>query len=124
MSLEAILIISCIDKSEESDVAVVDIPGSLLTSDTDEIVHMMLRGRLSELTAQLYPSIYQKYVRVENGKTVLYVQLKNDLYGTLRSALIFYQKLLKDMDSKGFDLNLYDPCVVKKMVNGKQMMIV
>ena len=38
------MIISCIDKSEESDVAVMDIPGSLLIADIDEIVHMMLRG--------------------------------------------------------------------------------
>ena len=44
VSLEAIMIISCIDKSEESDVAVMDIPGSLLIADMDEIVHMMLRG--------------------------------------------------------------------------------
>ena len=28
------------------------------------------------------------------------------------------------MESQGFELNLYDPCVVNKMVNGKQIMIV
>ena len=27
------------------------------------------------------------------------------------------------MDSKGFYLNLYDPCVVNKMVNGKRVSI-
>ena len=46
------------------------------------------------------------------------------MYGTLQAALIFYQKLLKDMESQGFYLNLYDPCVVSKMVNGNHMMIV
>ena len=40
------------------------------------------------------------------------------------ALLIFYQKLLKDMESQGLELNLYDPCVVNKMVNGKQMTIV
>ena len=96
-----------------------DIPGSVLITDMDEIVHMMIRGRISELMARLNPSIYQKYLRVENGQKVLYVQLKNDMYGTLRTALIFYQTLLKYMESQGFNLNLYDPCVVKNMVNGK-----
>ena len=28
------------------------------------------------------------------------------------------------MESQGLELNLYDPCVVNKMVNGKQMTIV
>ena len=28
------------------------------------------------------------------------------------------------MESQGFDLNLYDPCRVKNMVNGKQMTII
>ena len=74
--------------------------------------------------AWLNPSIYQKYLRVENGQKVLYVQLKKDMYGTLRDALVFYQKLLKDTESQGFNLNLYDPFVVKNMVNGKQMTIV
>ena len=31
---------------------------------------------------------------------------------------------LKDMESQGFDLNIYDPCVVNKMVNGKHITIV
>ena len=101
-----------------------DIPGSFLTADMYDIVHMLLRGRISELMAQLNPSIYQKYVRVENGQNVLYVQLKKAMYGTLWAALIFYQKLLKDMDSKGFYLNFYYPCVANKMVNSKHIMIV
>ena len=124
VSLEAILITSCIDNAKERNVAVEDIPCSFLSTDMDDIIHMVLHGRLSELMAQLNPSIYQKYVRVENGQKVLYVQLKNAMHRTLQDALIFYQKLLKDMDSKGFYLNLYDPCVVNKTVNGKQMTIV
>ena len=90
----------------------------------DNILHMVLRGRLSELMAQLNPSMYQKYVRVGNGQNVLYVHLKKAMYGTLWAALIFYQKLLKDMDSKGFYLNLYDLCVANKMVNINHIMIV
>ena len=65
--LEMILITSFNDTSKEHDVTVVDIPGSFLATDMDKIVHMVLCGRLTELMAQVDPSIYRKYVRVENG---------------------------------------------------------
>ena len=66
VSLEAILIISCISTPKDCDFMVVDIPGLFLTADMDEIVHMVLRVRLVELMVQLNQSIYRKYVRVEN----------------------------------------------------------
>ena len=42
----------------------------------------------------------------------------------LRSALLFYRKLVKDLKEYGFEINPYDPCVAKKMVNGSQMKVV
>jgi hypothetical protein len=38
----------------------------------------------------------------------------------IRSALLFYQKLVGDLESQGFETNPYDPCVANKMVAGKQ----
>ena len=46
VSLEDIMITSCIDMAKYCDVTVVDIPGLFLTADMDDIVHMMLPGRL------------------------------------------------------------------------------
>ena len=46
VSLEDILIKSCIDMDKECDVLVVDIPGLFLTADVDDIVHMVLRARI------------------------------------------------------------------------------
>ena len=46
VSLEVILITSCIDMAKERDVAVVDILVLFITSDMYKIVHMVLRGRL------------------------------------------------------------------------------
>ena len=60
------------------------------------------------MTSQVNPSIYWKYVGAENGQELLYVHLK---------------RILKDIESHGFELKIYDPCVVNKTVNGKQMMI-
>jgi hypothetical protein len=42
------------------------------------------------------------------------------LYGTLRAALLFWQKLSKTLQSWGFVINPYDWCVANKIINGKQ----
>ena len=39
----------------------------------------------------------------------------------LRAALLFYRRLRSNLEDMGFEVNPYDPCVVNKMVNGKQM---
>jgi len=49
--------------------------------------------------------------------------MQKALYGILRSALLFYKKLVADLESDGFVLNPYDSCVVNKVVNGKQMTV-
>ena len=68
--------------------------------------------------------MYSKYVQVgRNNKKVLYVRLKKALYGLLRSALLFYQKLSKVLEDEGFVKNNYDSCVANKIINGKQMTI-
>ena len=41
----------------------------------------------------------------------------------LVSAMLFYHKLTKALLSYGFELNLFDPCVVNKMVNSEQLTI-
>ena len=51
------------------------------------------------------------------------MKLKKSLYRFLKSALLFYQKLSSDLKNKVFTINPYDPCVAKKMVNGKYMTI-
>ena len=39
----------------------------------------------------------------------------------LKSALLFCQKLCKDLENMRFKVNTYDPSVANKMVNGAQM---
>lgn len=69
--------------------------------------------------------IYRPYVTIgKNGKAILYVVLQKALYGCLKSALLFYKKLVADLMEEGFELNLYEPCIANKMVNGKQFTII
>ena len=47
------------------------------------------------------PEVFYLSTRDENGKKVLCVKLLRALYGTLKAALPFYQKSVKDLESKG-----------------------
>ena len=37
--------------------------------------------------------------------------------------LLFYNKLVADLEAYGFTIKLYDPCVANKMVNGNQLTV-
>ena len=64
---------------------------------------------------------YHKYVTIEKVRQVLYLRLQKALYGMMKSALLFYRKLVKELKEMGFEINPYDPCVANKLVNKKQM---
>jgi hypothetical protein len=70
------------------------------------------------------PELYGPFVVEENGKKVLYVKVLRAIYGMVEAALHWYNKFRKDFEEAGFVFNYYDPCVVNKMVNGKQHTIV
>jgi hypothetical protein len=71
---------------------------------------------------QVAPSLYPNYVTT-NAKGVLYVQLEKAVYGMMKSALLFYRKLVANLTSLGYKINPYDPCVANKIINDKQMTI-
>ena len=55
---------------------------------------------------------------------MIYVELKKALYGTLRAALLFWQRLIAQLKEWGFEVNPYDWCVMNKTIAGKQCTIV
>jgi hypothetical protein len=46
------------------------------------------------------------------------------IYGILQSALLFYKELRNDLESIGFKINPYDPCVANRLINGTQYTVV
>ena len=64
------------------------------------------------------PWTYQKYVVIEKVQKVLYVKVQKAFYGMLESTLLFYKKLRNDLESIGFVVNPYDPCVSKRTIYG------
>jgi hypothetical protein len=88
--------------------------------DVDEVIHVRLEGPLAEILAKVDPTLYTKYLVQEKGKPVMYVQLQKALYGTLQASMLFWKDLTAKLEADGFVANPYDPCVINKMVDGKQ----
>ena len=80
---------------------------------------------MAELMVAAAPDIYKKYVTVNRkSELVLYVEALNVLYGIMKGALLFYIKFVENLQSIGFQLNPYDPCVANKIVDSAHLTVV
>ena len=122
VALGLVFMTAAIDTRRE--VVTIDIPGAFLHATNNNYVVMRMNGMLGELTmTKTDPKLYRKYLTDKKGKKVLYLRLQKALYGMMKSALLFYRKLISELKGMGFEVNPYDPCVINKMVNGSQMMV-
>jgi hypothetical protein len=122
---ESIVITGVIDAKQRRDVMTADIPNAFVLTDIDEKkvgerIIMKIRGPLVDMLLELSPETYASYVVYEGNSKVLYVVMEKALYGMLQSSLLYYKKFRKDIESIGFKVNPYDPCVANRIVNGKQ----
>jgi hypothetical protein len=76
VAIESVMITSTIDAKEQQDVATVDVPGAFMQADMDDIVHLKLEGKMVELLVMIDPKLYGPYVHVENGKKVMYFDIR------------------------------------------------
>ena len=53
-----------------------------------------------------------------------YMSRYTKLYTMFKNMLLFYKKLRSDLESIGFEVNPYDPCIANKIINGNQMTII
>lgn len=117
ISTEALFLIITIAVKEDRKVGTVDVPGAYLQTDlTDEKVVVKFEGKMVELLEMIDPKMYRKYLIVEKGKKVLYAELAKVLYGILRGALLFWEKMSAQLIEWGFTVNPYDWCVANKEV--------
>ena len=93
---EAVFLTCVIEAKEGREVAVVDLPGALLHAENEDDIFMFMKGRLTELMVMVAPQTYRKFITMEIGQKVLHVKVQEALYGMLKSALLFYQKLQKE----------------------------
>ena len=70
--LKSVFITSVIGVKEEHDVAVVNLPGTFLSANNPDLIHMMLNGEMEELMAMIQPCTYQKFISCdERGNAIL-----------------------------------------------------
>jgi hypothetical protein len=69
---------------------------------------------------RIYQAPSSKPIWIKKGKTIMYVQLKKTLYGTLQASLLFWKDLSKNLTDWRVVINPYDWCVANKTINGKQ----
>ncbi len=83
----------------------IDIPGRFHHAKNEDYVVMQMNGTLAKLMTKTDPKLYKKYLVNKKGKKVLYLCLQKELYGMMKSALLFYQKLVSELRSMGFIIN-------------------
>jgi hypothetical protein len=84
------------DAAERRTVVVTDIPRAFLNAKLDELVHIVLVGKLADLLTASIPGVYEKYATTNHkGQTVLYVILPRALYGCLKSVLAMVSKVVR-----------------------------
>ena len=93
MSTKALFLSCVVDAQEGHKVTTVDIPGALMHSEMDEVLHLQLDGPMAELLCKVDEKKYRQYMCYEKKKPVLYVQLMRALYGTLQAAPLFWINL-------------------------------
>jgi hypothetical protein len=123
VGLKSVFATAAIDAKENREVVTINTPGAFLHTTNEDYVVIRMNGMLAKLMAKTDPKLYQKYLTDEKGKKVLYLRLQKELYGMMKSALLFYRKLISEMKEMGFEVNPYDLCVVNKIVSGSQMTI-
>jgi hypothetical protein len=124
VATEAVFLTAVIDALENRDVAVIDIPGAFMQVDLDdETIHVRLTGKMVELLLEIDHKMYEPYLVRERGEMIMYVELLKALYGTMRAARLFWERLSRQLVNWGFTPNPYDSCVVNKMVDDKQLTV-
>jgi hypothetical protein len=123
VATESVFLTAVIDALEGRDVAVIDVPGAFMQADMDELVHIRFTGKMVDLLLEIDADMYGPCVVMEGKERVMYVELLKALYGTVRAARLFWEKLSGKLLEWGFTANPYDPCVMNKMIEGKQLTV-
>jgi hypothetical protein len=123
---ESILITATINAKQKRDVMMADIPNAFVQTIVEEKnqvkgehIIMKIRGPLVDMLLEIAPEVYEGYSTYKGKTKVLYIKMLKAIYGMLLSSLLYYKKFCKDIESIGFEVNPYDPCVANRIVNGK-----
>jgi len=116
VSTESLFITFGIEAMEGRTVRSIDIEGAYLHVDMKGDVYMIIDPFITDIMTAIDEKVYKSFVN-EDG--TMLVKLDKALYGCAESASLFYEHLTNSLQSLGFVINPYDPCVLNKNVNEK-----
>ena len=101
------MITSALEAKECHDMAIIYISGAYrhtcMEKHGKQRNIMLFKGKLADLIIMVDLNLYRKYVSYDRkGNAMLHVEMKKALYSLLQSAVIFYNKLRKDLEYYGF----------------------
>ena len=124
VSLYTIMGSYMMDALDNRKVITVDIPGVFLHRDWPQDKHpgyIMFEGDMVEMICKIDLTYYKNVIWIKDCKKKFrYDQLIKAVYGTLLRAIIFYNKLSKNLIDHGFVQNNYNMCTFNKMLNSEQ----
>jgi hypothetical protein len=92
VSYEVMFITAMVDVLEARIVAIVDLPGAFIQVDTNTLVLVRFVGKMVELLLEI-DFLYEPNVARKKGERVLCFKLYKALYGNIREARLFYEKV-------------------------------
>jgi hypothetical protein len=112
------------DAIDDRKVVTCDIPGAFLQADwpADQDCFLKFENVMVDMICQIDPK-YKSNVIHRGNKKFIFARLNKAVYGTLLGAILFYQKLSKQLTDWDYVQNDYDPCTFNKVVNGEQVTI-
>jgi hypothetical protein len=121
------LMTSCLtmDAIEKRKVATCDIPGAFLQADSpaERDCYLKFEGAMVSMICDIDPKYKKNIVYGKNGRKYVYTKLTKAVYGTLLGAILFHQKLSKQLIDSGYEPNCYDRCTFNEMIDDNQITI-
>ena len=116
----AVFMVTAIAAKERRHVATVDIGGAFLNA---EMGHHNVYMLLDPVIAAILSTVDGKYGEFRNDDGTIIVKLNKALYGCVQSSKLWYEHLCGTLLEMGFVRNPLDPCVLNKVIDGKQCTI-
>ena len=118
VSLTFLLMMVVMAARERREVVTMDIGSAFVKASMDGEEEVLVS--LDQLSAALLIKIDPSFRQFLNEKGVMVVKLKKALYGCLQSAKLWFELLVKELIGFGYKQNAVDPCVLNRVVDGKQ----
>jgi hypothetical protein len=125
VSIYALMTSCLLDAIEGRKAATCDIPGAFLQAGwhADRDCYLKFEGAMVSMICNIDQNYRNNIVYGKNGRKYMYAKLIKAVYGTLLGAILFYEKLSKQLIEWGYERNCYDRCTFNKMVDGNHVTI-